>query len=75
MYIYRLSSGGMTETRRIMLVDGPGGDSGGGGGCSGPVRRDWKSALEADGSVYRLTVSRARRDKVAYAGPDFSDGC
>ena len=71
VYIYRLSSGGMTETRRMVLVDGQAGIPAVGAAAQGPVRAI-ESALEADGSVYGLTVSG--EGLVAYVDPTFRMG-
>ena len=38
VYIYRLSSGGMTESRRMVLVDGQAGIPAVGAAAQGPVR-------------------------------------
>ena len=71
VYIYRLSSGGMTESRRMVLVDGQAGIP-----AVGAAPRSVQSAdeglVEADGSVYGLTVSGA--GLVAYVNPTFRMG-
>ena len=67
VYIYRLSSGGMTESRRMVLVDGQAGIPAVGAATQGPVR-----TVEADGSVYGLTVSG--EGLVAYVDPAFRVG-
>ena len=71
VYIYRLSSGGMTESRRMVLVDGQAGIPAVGAAAPGPVRAI-ESAVEADGSAYGLTVSGA--GLVAYVNPAFRVG-
>ena len=71
VYIYRLSSGGMTETRRMVLVDGQAGIPAVGAATQGPVRMV-EGAVEADGSVYGLTVSG--EGLVAYVDPAFRVG-
>ena len=71
VYIYRLSSGGMAESRRMVLVDGQAGIPAVGAAAQGPVRAI-ESALEADGSVYGLTVSG--EGLVAYVDPTFRMG-
>ena len=64
VYIYRLSSGGMTESRRMVLVDGQAGIPAVGAVAQG--------AVEADGLVYGLTVSG--EGLVAYVDPAFRVG-
>ena len=71
VYIYRLSSGGMTESRRMVLVDGQAGIPAVGAAAPGPVRVV-EGAVEADGSVYGLTVSG--EGLVAYVDPAFRVG-
>ena len=71
VYIYRLSSGGMTESRRMVLVDGQAGIPAVGATTQGPVRTV-EGAAEADGSVYGLTVSG--EGLVAYVDPAFRVG-
>lgn len=72
VYIYRLSSGGMTESRRMVLVDGQAGIPAIGAATQGPVRSKVEGAVEADGSVYGLTVSG--EGLVAYVDPAFRLG-
>ena len=67
VYIYRLSSGGQTESRRMVLVDGQAGIP----AAQGSVRAV-EGSVEADGSVYGLTVAGERL--VAYVNPDFRVG-
>ena len=68
VYIYRLSSGGMTESRRMVLVDGQAGIP----TAQGSVRAAVQGSAEADGSVYGLTV--AGEGLVAYVNPAFRVG-
>ena len=72
VYIYRLSSGGMTESRRMVLVDGQAGIPALGAATQGPVRSKVEGAIEADDSVYGLTVSG--EGLVAYVDPAFQVG-
>ena len=69
VYIYRLSSGGMTESRRMVLVDGQAGIS---AAAPGPVQSAVESLVEAEGSVYGLTVSG--EGLVTYVDPAFRVG-
>ena len=71
VYIYRLSSGGMTESRRMVLVDGQAGIPAVGAAAQGPVRAA-EGAVEADDRVYGLTVSGV--GLVAYVNPAFRVG-
>ena len=71
VYIYRLSSGEMTESRRMVLVDGQAGIPAV-GAAPVSVRSAGEGAVEADGSVYGLTVSGA--GLVAYVNPTFRVG-
>ena len=71
VYIYRLSSGGMTESRRMVLVDGQAGIPAVGAATQGPVRVV-EGVVEADGSGYGLTVSG--EGLVAYVDPAFRVG-
>jgi len=68
VYIYRLSSGGMTATRRMVLVDGQAGIP----AAQGLVRAEVQELVEVDGSVYGLTVSG--EGLVAYVNPAFRVG-
>ena len=70
VYIYRLSSGEMTESRRMVLVDGQAGIPAAAAPRS--VRSAGEGAVEADGSVYGLTVSG--EGLVAYVNPNFRVG-
>ena len=71
VYIYRLSSGGMTESQRMVLVDGQAGIPALGAATHGPVRVV-EGAVEADDRVYGLTVSG--EGLVAYVDPAFRVG-
>ena len=68
VYIYRLSSGGQTATRRMVLVDGQAGIP----AAQGLVRAEVQELVEVDGSVYGLTVSG--KGLVAYVNPAFRVG-
>ena len=71
VYIYRLSSGGITESRRMVLVDGQAGIPAA-GAALGPRRSSVENSVEADGPVYGLTVSG--QGLVAYVDPAFQVG-
>ena len=71
VYIYRLSSGGITESRRMVLVDGQAGIPAT-GTAPGPMRSSVESSGEVDGPVYGLTVSG--QGLVAYVDPAFQVG-
>ena len=68
VYIYRLSSGRQTATRRMVLVDGQSGIP----ASQRPVQAAVQELMEADGSVYGLTVSG--EGLVAYVNPAFRVG-
>ena len=72
VYIYRLSSGGHTVSRRMVLVDGqagiPAAGAAPGSGWSSAV----EGVVEAEAGVYGLTVSGA--GVVAYVDPAFRVG-
>ena len=68
VYIYRLSSGGISVSRRMVLVDGQAGIS----AAQGAVRASVQGLVEADGSVYGLTVWG--EGLVAYVDPAFRVG-
>ena len=70
VYIYRLSSGGMTESRRMVLVDGQAGIPA--AAVPGPVRSAVEETAAADLPVYGLTVSG--EGLVAYVDPAFRVG-
>ncbi len=67
VYIYRLSSGEVSVSRRMVLVDGQAGMPAA-GGAPGPVRAV-EGLVEADGPVYGLTVSG--EGLVPYVDPAF----
>ncbi|MXY80550.1 MAG: T9SS type A sorting domain-containing protein [Gemmatimonadetes bacterium] len=71
VYIYRLSSGGQTVSRRMVLVDGQAGIPAA-GAVSGPVRSAVESAEAADELVYGLTV--AGMGLIPYVNPAFQVG-
>ena len=68
VYIYRLSVGDQTATRRMVLVDGQAGIP----AAQGLARAAVQELVEADGSVYGLTVSG--EGLVAYVNPAFRMG-
>jgi sugar lactone lactonase YvrE len=70
VYIYRLSSGGQAVSRRMVLVDGQAGVPA--GMAPGVVQSAVEGALEADGSVYGLTVSGT--GLIPYVNPAFRVG-
>ena len=72
VYIYRLSGGGMTESRRMVLVDGQAGISAVGTTTQGTVWSVVEGSVEADGPVYGLTVSG--QGLVPYVDPAFRVG-
>ena len=57
VYIYRLSGGGVTVSRRMVLVDGQAGIPAVGTAAQGTVWSAVEGSVEADGPVYGLTVS------------------
>ena len=69
VYIYRLSSGGMTESRRMVLVDGQAGIP---AVALGPVQSVVEETAATDLPVYGLTVSG--EGLVAYVDPAFRVG-
>ena len=69
VYIYRLSSGGMTESRRMVLVDGQAGIP---AVALGPVQSAVEETAATDLPVYGLTVSG--EGLVAYVDPAFRVG-
>ncbi|MDE2736932.1 MAG: DUF5050 domain-containing protein [Gemmatimonadota bacterium] len=69
VYIYRLSSGGMTESRRMVLVDGQAGVP---AAVLGPVQSAVEETAATDLPVYGLTVSG--EGLVAYVDPAFRVG-
>ncbi len=72
VYIYRLSGGGMTESRRMVLVDGQAGISAVGATTPRPVWSAVEGSVEMDGPVYGLTVSG--QGLVPYVDPAFRVG-
>ena len=72
VYIYRLSGGGMTESRRMVLVDGQAGISAVGAATTRPVWSAVEGSVEMDGPVYGLTVSG--QGLVPYVDPTFRVG-
>ena len=72
VYIYRLSGGGVTVSRRMVLVDGQARVSAVGAANRGPVRSVVEGLVEADGSVYGLTVSG--QGLIPYVNPAFRVG-
>ena len=72
VYIYRLSGGGMTESRRMVLVDGQAGISAVGAATPRPVWSAVEGSVEMDGPVYGLTVSG--QGLVPYVNPAFGVG-
>ena len=71
VYIYRLSSGGQTVSRRMVLVDGQAGIPAA-GAAPGAVRSAVEGLVETEGPVYGLTVSGTGFDPLCE--PDFSGG-
>ena len=71
VYIYRLSSGGLTVSQRMVLVDGQAGVPRA-GVAPEPVPSAVASSLEADSPVYGLTVTG--EGLVAYVDPAFQVG-
>ena len=69
VYIYRLSSGGMTENRRMVLVDGQAGIP---AVALGPVQSAEEETAATDLPVYGLTVSG--EGLAAYVNPAFRIG-
>ena len=72
VYIYRMSGGGVTVSRRMVLVDGQAGVPAVGAAAQGPVRSAVERAVEADDRIYGLTVSG--EGLVAYVDPAFRVG-
>ncbi|MDE2813423.1 MAG: T9SS type A sorting domain-containing protein [Gemmatimonadota bacterium] len=71
VYIYRLSVGEQTESRRMVLVDGQAGIPAT-GAAPRSVRLAGEGEVEADGPVYGLTVSGA--GLIPYVDPTFRVG-
>ena len=72
VYIYRLSSGGVSVSRRMVLVDGQAGIPAAGAATPGPMRSEVESLAEADSPVYGLTVSG--EGLIPYVNPTFRVG-
>ena len=72
VYIYRLSGGGVTVSRRMVLVDGQAGIPAVGTAAQGTVWSAVEGSVEADGPVYGLTVSG--QGLVPYVNPTFRVG-
>ena len=72
VYIYRLSGGGVTVSRRMVLVDGQAGIPAVGTAAQGTVWSAVEGSVEADGPVYGLTVSG--QGLVPYVNPAFRVG-
>ena len=72
VYIYRISSGGQTESRRMVLVDGQAGIPAVGTEAQGTVWSAVEGSVEAGGPVYGLTVSG--QGLVPYVNPAFRVG-
>ena len=72
VYIYRLSGGEMTVSRRMVLVDGQAGIPAVGTAAQGLVRSAVEGSVEADGRIYGLTVSG--QGLVPYVDPAFRVG-
>ena len=72
VYIYRLSGGGVTVSRRMVLVDGQAGIPAVGTAVQGTVWSVVEGSVEADGPVYGLTVSG--QGLVPYVNPAFRVG-
>ena len=72
VYIYRLSGGGVTVSRRMVLVDGQAGIPAVGTAAQGTVWSAVEDSGEADGPVYGLTISG--QGLVPYVNPAFRVG-
>ena len=72
VYIYRLSGGGVTVSRRMVLVDGQAGIPVVGTAAQGTVWSAVEGSVKADGPVYGLTVSG--QGLVPYVNPAFRVG-
>ena len=72
VYIYRMSGGGVTVSRRMVLVDGQAGIPAVGVTTQGLVRSAVEGSVEADGPVYGLVVSG--QGLVPYVDPTFRIG-
>ena len=72
VYIYRLSGGGVSVSRRMVLVDGQAGIPAVGVTTQGLVRSAVEGSVETDGPVYGLVVSG--QGLVPYVDPTFRIG-
>ena len=72
VYIYRLSGGGVSVSRRMVLVDGQAGIPAVGVTTQGLVRSAVEGSVEADGPVYGLVISG--QGLVPYVDPTFRLG-
>ena len=72
VYIYRLSGGGVSVSRRMVLVDGQAGIPAMGTTTQGLVRSAVEGSMEADGPVYGLVISG--QGLVPYVDPTFRIG-
>ena len=72
VYIYRLSGGGVSVSRRMVLVDGQAGIPAVGVTTQGLVRSAVEGSVEADGPVYGLVISG--QGLVPYVDPTFQIG-
>ena len=72
VYIYRLSGGGVSVSRRMVLVDGQAGIPAVGVTTQGLVRSAVEGSVEADGPVYGLVISG--QGLVPYVDPTFRIG-
>ena len=68
VFIYRLTGGGHTVSRRMVLIDGQAGLPAGGSGSRQPAA----GGVKTEGSVYGLTVAGA--GLIAYVNPAFGVG-
>ena len=72
VYIYRLSGGGVSVSRRMVLVDGQAGIPAVGATTQGPVRSAVEGSVEAGEPVYGLVISG--QGLVPYVNPAFRIG-
>ena len=72
VYIYRLSSGGATVSRRMVLIDGQAGIPAAGAAGPMPMPTSASAHSQADAGVYGLTISG--EGVVAYVNPAFRVG-
>ena len=69
VFIYRLTGGGHTVSRRMVLIDGQAGIP---AGAAGPAPRQTAVGVQTEGSVYGLAVAGA--GLIAYVDPAFRVG-